>query len=449
MTDIVKVEERKSILDYNDIEYTDGQKKFLLEIEEIILNFNSFESIEIMLQGYAGTGKTTLMKNIVEFFNDIKVKQNLKSLYIIAPTNKACEVLSKKLPVNSNISTIFSLLYGQPKIDNSGVYQWIPREEPISNSIIIVDEASMLTFDIVEDLRLISEKNLIIYSGDIFQLEPIGKHSNIFELDNKYELTEVKRTDNSILNLATTIRTLKRNVYCQNTKDISVLNYQPDFLKCYIEEYKENDDSVVIVATNKLRNELTTHIRRLLEFKNVLNSNEKLISIGNSNSFSNGSIFKVETFKMLERIKIFNGYDNVDIEIDLLIINDNPVILINNYDKPSLYHSTIEKCIGFEEITKYDDFCKTTLEKNIFNDFKYDEVIRDRNKLSKDVIIATYGYVISAHKGQGSEFNNVFVHQNYNAPTWNSAKWFYTAITRSNNKLWIFPNNKYQTQIEI
>jgi hypothetical protein len=63
-------------------------------------------------------------------------------------------------------------------------------------------------------------------------------------------------------------------------------------------------------------------------------------------------------------------------------------------------------------------------------------------KVSPDLIISTYGYAVTAHKSQGSQWDKVFVHQNYTAPTWNPARWYYTAITRAAKNVIVLPAGK-------
>ena len=61
-----------------------------------------------------------------------------------------------------------------------------------------------------------------------------------------------------------------------------------------------------------------------------------------------------------------------------------------------------------------------------------------RLTLNKDIIIATYGYAITAHKAQGSQWENVFIGEVCKLrDNVESARWIYTAVTRASNKLYI------------
>ena len=69
-----------------------------------------------------------------------------------------------------------------------------------------------------------------------------------------------------------------------------------------------------------------------------------------------------------------------------------------------------------------------------------------RTFFNKDVTIATYGYAISCHKAQGQEWDNVYIDASWLMPVWDSAKWFYTAITRAKCKVEV-TKNKYLKMI--
>lgn len=439
-----------SILDFKPFELTQGQEEALLKIESQLKDFapdhtGLKNNHEYMLAGYAGTGKTSIAINILKWFrnnHDLQIRNTL----VLAPTNKAVQVLLSKIDIPVELSTIHAAIYGTPKFDEKGDYVWQQAVE-IRNCLILIDECSMLDKKIVEDIRKVCFNCFIIYMGDNFQLEPIGDDPGLFNLLNKSQLTEVKRVTNDILKLATHIRTIGRNVIPNNQSDDITLYPAEEkgfFLKKFVEKYKENSDSVIIVATNNLRNMLNNKTRELLGYgTEVLEVNDKLLSISNSEKLSNGDSFEVENFQFLEKVDLtlVKGQITKDISVYLYIINNQPCILIPNYDKPSLYHSEIQSAIGFEKIKKYKIFMTPKI--------KDGEEDWHNARFGKKVIIATYGYAWSCHKSQGSEFNNVFVLQDYCAKNWNSARWFYTAITRSNSKLHILPNYKLQQRANI
>jgi hypothetical protein len=91
-------------------------------------------------------------------------------------------------------------------------------------------------------------------------------------------------------------------------------------------------------------------------------------------------------------------------------------------DRPSLYHAQILRAI--QESNK-------ELYYNLDNGFDIVSTEGGKQLLNPAITITTYGYSVTAHKSQGSQWSKVFVNHNYNAPGWNAARWYYTAITRA------------------
>ena len=105
-----------------------------------------------------------------------------------------------------------------------------------------------------------------------------------------------------------------------------------------------------------------------------------------------------------------------------LIKEKFPLIFIPNWDKPSFYGPYIM------EAAKHDKSLFAKLEKNGF--IEYTPFAR-RPKFNTEAVIATYGYSITAHKSQGSQWDKVFINQNFFSDKWDNSRWYYTAVTRS------------------
>lgn len=71
---------------------------------------------------------------------------------------------------------------------------------------------------------------------------------------------------------------------------------------------------------------------------------------------------------------------------------------------------------------------------------------KGKKTVERSLIIGTYGYAITGHKSQGSQWKTVFINQNFVANTWNPARWYYTAITRASDKVVVLANSN-QTKI--
>lgn len=170
------------------IEYTQGQIEALVKIQV----FLDGERRYFLLAGYAGTGKTTIIENIVNYLN-----KKDKPTVIVAPTNKAVTVLKKKLSSTeaiAELATIHKIIYGQP---NPKTGEWILKSIK-EGTTYIIDESSMINKKVLEDMMgLFKEFNCrAIFIGDGFQLEPIDGDPN-FSLGIKKSL--IKKTNTNLL----------------------------------------------------------------------------------------------------------------------------------------------------------------------------------------------------------------------------------------------------------
>ena len=425
---------RKKITSIDYVGIKDGQCLLVDNKEHLYLT-----------DSYTVTHNTTIVPNIIKY---ARHTNRFNNVYVLAPTNKAKLVLSTKLDRVKgmyDISTLHSLLYGEPD-DEDGENKWILNTN-IKNSLLLIDESSMIDLKLYEDIVEACESCLIVFLGDIFQLEQIGKQSPVFTDLPKSELKEVKRQDNSILMLATYIRNNNANVYTE-TDDIKVLS-KGEALTSIVTDLQnpETEDTVFIVATNKTRNNLNSAIRQRLGHTDKLNIGDKLISISNSDKLVNGEIFSVNEFEYIDTVPlyVYDKYKPIECDVDLYKINGQYSMLVN-IEAASLTHPQINKGVSslfnlFGEHFRH--YLQEKRRTSAFDDIEY------RNKLSKSVIICTYGYAISCHKSQGSQFKSVYIHQDFNARTWNGAKWFYTAITRAVEKVYVVPNHEYQRKIVL
>ena len=171
-----------------------------------ILAFLSSNEQFFTLSGYAGTGKTFCIRELVN---------RTKGRFVFtAPTNKATKVLRESVTSKDykpECRTIFSLL--GLRLEASGeVKELTAPEDPIDLSqfkAVIVDEGSMVNANLFRHIKLTANTFGVkfIFLGDPAQLPPVGElRSPIWALPNKAELTKVLRHDNQILDLATRIR---------------------------------------------------------------------------------------------------------------------------------------------------------------------------------------------------------------------------------------------------
>ena len=163
-----------------DIILTEEQQ---LAINKILLWFELSQSQEFKLGGYAGTGKTTIIKCLIGPDLSSKIHP-----VICAFTGKACHVLRKKGLLSAQ--TIHSLIYDALMDEDGSVTFTLKTRLESRPNLIIIDEASMISADLYRDLRSFGIKLLFI--GDPGQLEPIGDNPNLMKQPD-YVLTKIHR----------------------------------------------------------------------------------------------------------------------------------------------------------------------------------------------------------------------------------------------------------------
>ena len=165
------------------------------EAIDLLTNFLGSTKKEFLLQGKGGTGKTTIIKKILE---DAQ-KKNLRVLGV-APTHKAKKVLNKSMPNVKTVTLASALAIKLDETTGNFVADEFARSRgrvPIKGGdLIIIDESSMISDKLLQELRTLANGGAkIIFMGDRAQLPPVGQEtdSNVFKVDNGYELTEKMR----------------------------------------------------------------------------------------------------------------------------------------------------------------------------------------------------------------------------------------------------------------
>lgn len=213
------------------------------------------------LGGYAGTGKTTLIKYLIKFFPNFAVA---------AYTGKAANILRKK---GIAASTIHSRIY-KPYFDNGVVY-WDLTNDPGCDGFII-DEASMVSEEIFADLQSFGLP--LIFVGDHGQLEPVNSDFNLMEKPD-YTLEEIHRNAGDIAKFAEHLRNgyAARGFKCE---DGSV-----QFLtESQITNQLLTEVSQVICAFNKTRVGINERVRNALGHTEQLHVGERVMCLRNNRS---------------------------------------------------------------------------------------------------------------------------------------------------------------------
>jgi exodeoxyribonuclease-5 len=218
--------------------------KLAEEQKYVIKEILKFPKDVMRLGGYAGAGKSTVIKHLVEL---------LPEFAVCAYTGKAANVLRKK---GIAAKTIHSQIYKAYTDEENKVY--FSLAPSLDCEGIIVDEASMVSEVIYKDL--LSFGKPLIFVGDHGQLEPVGDKFNLMS-DPDYRLETIHRNAGVIAHFAGYIRQGYkpssweiRNGACEKIKFVSKSAYKSIVL----------DVDQVICAFNKTRAEVNVHVRKEL-----------------------------------------------------------------------------------------------------------------------------------------------------------------------------------------
>lgn len=421
-----------------------------------------------LLKGYAGTGKTTIVGSLVKNLSKIK-----KRSVLLAPTGRAAKVISNYS--KKQAFTIHKKIYF-PKSDK-GTVSFTLQPNKHRDTIFIVDEASMIP-DINQDSKLFENGSLLddlmqfVYSGnnckllligDSAQLPPV--HLDISPaldaslLENQYdkevikiELDEVVRQqkDSGILVNATRIRERLEDELFEAFK-FSGINY-PDIIRpvdgqeimdAINDSYSAlgNEDTVIIVRSNKRANLYNQSIReRILFQESQLSAGDYLMVVKNNyfwvdNQSEAGFIANGDIVEVLEIFAFKELYGFRFAEVKLRMVdypNMKPletVLLLDTLtsETPSLTYNESNQL--YQEVMK--DYAT---EKS-----KYKKFLAVKNNKYFNALQVKFSYAITCHKSQGGQWNTVFVEQPYlpNGIDKDYLRWLYTAITRAQEKLYL------------
>ncbi len=372
-----------------------------------------------VLAGYAGTGKTTLLKYTVTQTLGLVPDE---SVAFVTPTGKAATVLIRNgIPATTLHRLIYTSITEEQEVDVNGKKIKIEkltfrRRESIDKSIklIVLDEASMISDGVLFDLAEYGVK--ILLCGDNAQLPPIeGLNSSLKNPDYTLKTIVRQQLDNPIIRLSEMAREGKFIPYGKYGDCVSVMNKRI-FTGARRINYLLKADQI-ICGTNKTRTRINDEIRAFLKRGALPENGDKLIcTLNNWEQFIDGDY----------RFNLVNG-------------------IIGTAHDPFYDGST---GIGFTQFKPefLDELCPEALpfDTGIFTDgqyrYKHGDYFEKFDENGEPVGAFTlnrfeYGYCISCHKAQGSEFDNVVVFDESFAFKEDKNRWLYTAITRARKKL--------------
>lgn len=192
-----------------DPELTTDQAEALRNIEAAYTPGESY-----LLTGHAGSGKTYLMQCLAK-----NMLAKRRRIILSAPTHKAVTVLARKL-IESDIKgvpcrTIHSVLSLTPKPRTDRlVFERDRDAEPVTAELVVVDECSMVSEDLLRHIKRHLPDAFVLFAGDPAQLPPVGEAASLtFATNKRSHLTTIVRQSagNPILAAANIIRTSQGN----------------------------------------------------------------------------------------------------------------------------------------------------------------------------------------------------------------------------------------------
>lgn len=416
-----------------------------------------------LLNGYAGTGKTSLTGALVKSLKEIGIKPVL-----LAPTGRAAKVFSAF--AGHPVYTIHRMIYKAPTLESSYVFMGSASNN-YKNAIFIVDEASMIGDsneygnNLLEDLiqYVYSGENCrMILMGDVAQLPPVGCQESPAMSPRRLHgyglrvtratLTQTVRQsrESGILFNATWQRQamLKKNLPAPllftSAFDDSAIVSGEDLPEIIEHAYDKDgiDETILITRSNKRALQFNQAIRsRILYREEELEKNDSII-VARNNYF------------WTSKIKGFDFIANGDIAIVSRIYGTESKYNFRFADV-TLYFPYREKEIECKilldtltsETPTISGERMNTLMQSILTDPDNASMVRSSSAQIRilktnpyfNALQVKYGYAVTCHKAQGGQWKNVFVDMSYIPPEAQGIdfyRWLYTATTRASQNIY-------------
>lgn len=478
---------------FSEYTLTTGQSSLIDELDK----FLSDNSTCFLLKGYAGTGKSFMMKGLTDFLTETK-----RSFRIAAPTGRAAKVISQK--TKRKAYTIHKTIYSNKDLkefktkNENGTetfkfYYELKNNEDPNNTIYIIDEASMISnvysegeffrfgsgFLLKDLIKYINFDNndhnkKIIFIGDNAQLPPVNMNfspaldrkylqENCNLISGEFELTEVirQKSESGILHNATKLRkALNANIFNQldietNFKDINNIKHEELLLK-YLEACNTtiDEETIIVAYSNSSVKEYNDFVRNhFFPNQNTITVNDKIILVSNNYNYPQmellngdfGIVKEVSPTNESRTIKLKRKNrknETVEISIPLTFRNVTVTFTDEDFKKHNIECKIIENLLYSHQRDLSSDELKA-----LYIDFKIrNPKLKSGTKEFKDALRSDkyfnalrikFGYAITCHKAQGGEWENTFLNCKTSMGYFNSSyfRWLYTGITRAKENL--------------
>lgn len=450
------------------IHLTASQKEAMKQVIDFLEGSESC----FLLKGYAGTGKTFLIKVIADYLESIE-----RDFYLAAPTGRAARILSTKTGYDA--ATIHSLIYteekdGEDAAQVSSSVNFAIRKNPHPvNTVYIFDEASMITdnggssdylnfgsgrllFDffiyagIISQTSKIPTRRKIIFVGDPAQLPPVkAEYSPALQSDylskeysiyaDEVTLTEVIRqsAESPVLQIATPLRSAIQ----ANRFEVESLDYPPS-LVCpsgeFISKWSDAatndsiDETIVITRSNQSALHYNQAIRRLRYGAGdiPIQPNDRLLVVSNNRLYNllNGDIVEVVDVspepEILVGRNIFRDNEEHELVFRDIVIGWKDAKGVPMELGCKIVENLLWSTSGFLPGGEWAAIRNLATEKCGVT-YPSKKLLKKKPKEYKELLLAyhealkespymnalqvKFGYAVTCHKAQGGEWKNVFI----------------------------------------
>ena len=454
-------------------EPTSCQEGLLRKVADFV---SSDDSDILVVNGYAGTGKTTAISAVISVMKEFQTK-----CVLLAPTGRAAKILSSY--AGQPAYTIHKHIYRQKSVGGDGFGQFSLAPNKDKEALFIVDEVSLIGIDagqqqstaafgtgnLLEDLISFVRAGVeckVILIGDSAQLPPIGLEASPALLPEYMkmmggvqfaELSTVVRQqhESGILYNATLIRQLQSELeYGPGVMDICDLGLETEpfddierisggeLIEKIGDAYSAygEDDTIILCRSNKRAIKYNLGVRSTVQFKEErLVRDDKLMIVKNCYQFlegiegmdyiANGDIAKLQKISKFEeryglhfaeaRIS-FPDYDDQEIVAKVILDTLESESASLTYEQSNMLYQGVN-----------EDYAHITAKRK-----RYESVREDKYY---NALQLKYANAITCHKSQGGQWRCVFIDN----PFWqeeltvDDLKWLYTAITRATEKVYL------------
>jgi exodeoxyribonuclease-5 len=463
-------EDQLTLTNGKTITFNDEQVAALRKIRTWLTDKNTF----FTLAGFAGTGKSTIVKKILDEYR--------RSVCVSALTHKAKIVIENF--TNCESATLHSLLGMRPDVEISSFNPNDPEFRQIITpkigkySLIILDEASMINKELFELLKE-TVKNLnikILFLGDPCQIPPVHEKISVVFFDESIEIFWLKKImrqidGNPLIPFFSLIRDnitefnsgIERKTELNSKGEGVIFTNDPVKFRelafnHFLSDKYANDTNyckiiawrnITVMKSNRIiRTAMFGKTANIIEVNDVLMGYRSIMDKNNMyNIIQNSADYKVVSVGELRKNEYeISGYDvqlRENIKKDKYKFTD--VFIINSRD-----HNNLHRYAEMHDFLR-DNGKLDKKQWKIYYDFRRNnlilvDVVKHRNgelrssydRISKDL---DYGFSITAHKSQGSTYDTCFLllddlYGNHNIKERNQI--FYVSTTRPKNKCIIF-----------